>query len=134
MVSAISSKQLLGYIVLPAALFLFSYSGGLQWLGKQGTLFFKNYTEAELRKLEASGFINEDGQAEYVVGLNPEMLNSDGAQYLRSFDGIVDVRPTGFSHWYVIVTAQGAADVADSIRDAGKAKFVLQNRGLWLCH
>ena len=134
MVSALSSKQLLGYIVLPAVLFLFSYSGGLQWLGKKGTLFFKYYTEAELRKLEASGFINEDGQAEYVVGHNPDLLDRDGSQYLESFGGIAEVRPTGFTHWYVIVTAHGATDVADAIRNSGKAKFVLQNRGLWLCH
>ena len=134
MVSAISSKQLLGYIVLPAVLFLFSYSGGLQWLGKQGTLFFKHYTEAELRELEASGFINEDGQAEYVVGLIPDSLAGDGSQYLESFEGIVEVRPTGFTHWYVISTANGSTDVADAIRNSGKAKFVLQNRGLWLCH
>ena len=134
MVSAISSKQLLGYIVLPAALFLFSYSGGLQWLGKQGTIFFKHYTEAELKKLEASGYINEDGQAEYVVGLKPDTLDVDGTQYLQAFEGNVEVRPTGFTHLYVIATARGASDVADTIRNSGKAKFVLQNRGLWLCH
>ena len=120
--------------MLPAALFLFSYSGGLQWLGKQATLFFKHYTEAELRKLEASGFINEDGQAEYVVGLIPEKLDGDGPQYLRTFDGIVEVRPTGFTHWYVIATARGATEVANKIRNSGNVKFVLQNRGCWLCH
>ena len=103
-------------------------------MGKQGTLFFKHYTEAELRKLEASGFINEDGQAEYVVVLNPDTLDVDGPTYLRTFDGIVEVRPTGFTDWYVVSTAQGATDVADTIRHSGNARFVLQNRGLWLCH
>jgi hypothetical protein len=44
------------YIVIPLTMFVLVYSGALQSLGKGFTLFFKNYTEAELGKLEASGF------------------------------------------------------------------------------
>ena len=131
---AFSIKPVLGFLLLPATIFLFALSGGVQYLGKQATLFFKHYTDAELKKLEASGFINEDGKAEYVVGLDPDQLALEGAAFLNAFDGVEAVRPTGFSNWYVVATAVGSRDVADAIRAAPQSRFVLHNRGLWICH
>ena len=121
-------------MVLPLALFLLGYSGAFQAAGKGLTLFFKYYTDAELQKLEASGFINPDGNAEYVVGLYRDRLVDSGEAFLLSTEGVSEVRPTSFSDWYVITLAVGDDNPAQKLRDRDETRFVLQNRGLWICH
>jgi len=131
-------KKLVGYVLFPAVLFLLGYSGAVQSIAKTGTLFFKYYTEAELRKLEASGFINSDGEAEYVIGLEtgPEsgIEPGMGQSFLESTAGISKVRATTFDEWFVVTVDSNTREYIKNIRALTETRFVLQNRGVWLCH
>lgn len=131
--TATLKKRLLAYVVVPVAMFGLGYSGAFQWAGKGLTLFFKHYTEAELRKLEAAGFINSDGQAEYVIGVRSKELDTPGS-FLQGQAGIVEVRETAFSGWFVVTVDAERPDVVPRIRALPQIQFVLQNRGLWICH
>jgi hypothetical protein len=131
-------KKRVGYVLFPLVLFWFGYSGAFQSIAKTGTLFFKYYTEAELRKLEASGLINSDGEAEYVIGLEtgPEsgIAVGMGKLFLESMEGLSDVRETAFDEWFVVTVNSNTRDNIKKIRNLSETRFVLQNRGVWLCH
>ena len=129
-----SWRKVIGYVVLPLALFVFAYGGGLQAAAKGLTVFFKSYVNAELKKLEAAGFINSQGQAEYVVGLSDVGMDQGGGDFLRALGGVVDARPTLFSGWYVVTLAKGADFPMQRLKDLPETEFVFQNRGLWICH
>lgn len=128
-----AKRRLLAYVVVPVAMFALGYGGAFQWAGKGLTLFFKHYTEAELRKLEAGGFINSDGEAEYVVGVRSEELDTPGS-FLQRQTGVVKVRETAFSDWFIVTVDAERPDIIPRIRELPQIQFVLQNRGLWICH
>jgi hypothetical protein len=125
-------------VLFPLVLFILGYSGAIQSIAKTGTLFFKYYTDAELRKLEASGFINSDGEAEYVIGLETGsgsgIVAGMGKVFLESIDGISDVRETTFDEWFVVTVNSNTRANIKKIRNLPETRFVLQNRGVWLCH
>ena len=127
-------KQWMVIILFPLFMFAIGYSGVLQYVGKKATLFFKYYTEAELKKLEASGFIDSDGKAEYVVGLDKGRLKESGKFFLGALQGVTEVRPTRFSNWFVITVDKTDKNYIKSIRNLVEIDFVLQNRGMWICH
>ena len=113
---------------------MFSYAGGLQAVGKTATLFFKYYTDAELKKLEAGGFINTKGNAEYVIALQSDAISSSGENFLRSQEGVESVRKTDFDDWFVVEISSEIKGLAERIRNLPQTRFVLANRGVWICH
>ncbi|MYD75815.1 MAG: hypothetical protein F4093_04990 [Gammaproteobacteria bacterium] len=133
--SRIASWRRVGICVgFPLVMFFLGYSGALEPVGKAFVVFFKFYTEAELIKLSATGFINDDGLAEYVVGLDPDGPDFSGPEFLMAQQGVRSVRDTAFSNWYVIEIEAGMPDRLSALKDLPQIDFVLQNRGLWLCH
>ncbi len=123
------------YAVLPLALFLFSYSGGLQVFVKAVTVVLKHSANAELKKIEASGFTNDAGNAEYVVSVEIENEHQDAArQFLLSQQGILAVRPTDFSDWFVIEVSGLPELTVPRLREMHEIGFVFANRGVWFCH
>ncbi len=127
-------RTLIYGLILPAGLFLFAYSGGFHYLANTGAKFFALYAEAELKKLEASGFVNPQGNEEYVVSLKLRESEAVETEFLRNQNGVVSVEPTDISHWYVIEIAQGTEYAARNIRDLSETGFLVANRGLWFCH
>ena len=63
-----------------------------------------------------------------------DKLNLPGSEFLLGMPGVSEVRPTSFTDWYVITLAVGDTQPAQQLRDREETRFVLQNRGLWLCH
>ncbi len=115
-------------------MFMLGFSGILEPVGKLLVVFFKSYTEAELIKLNATAFINREGLAEYVIGLDTVESDFSGHDFLLSQSGIKSVRDTAFSNWYVIGVEAGIPEYINSLKKLPQTEFVLQNRGLWLCH
>jgi hypothetical protein len=113
---------------------LFGYSGAVQSIAKTGTLFFKYYTDAELKKLEASGFINGEGEAEYVLGIEPDLVEGSAQDFITSIDGVKEVRTTSFDNWFVVTVNSNTKENIRRLRELSQIRFVLQNRGVWLCH
>ena len=122
------------YIGCATCMFIVGFSGMLEPVGKLLVVFFKSYTEAELVKLNAASFINQEGLAEYVVGLDPAESNFSGHDFLLSQSGVGSVRDTAFSNWYVIEIEAGVPEYVNALKKLPQTEFVLQNRGLWLCH
>ena len=121
-------------LVLPAGFFLLGYSGAMEYLGKQATVLFKLYAEAELQKLNASGNINIEGLHEFVVAMESDGLESSGEKFLGAFEGVAEVRETGFSDWYVISVDARFSQTVNNLRATSAVNFVLANRGIWMCH
>ena len=127
-------RRNLALVLLLTGLFVFAAAGGIHELGKWFTVFFKYYTEAELHKLEAAGFVNASGNSEYVISLDSEWDVTEESAFLLQQDGVVGVRPTDFSHWYVVeLSSQGSGSVAE-LREHPRVDFVFANRGRWFCH
>jgi hypothetical protein len=128
------SRNWLWFLVLPAGFFLMGYSGALEYLGKQATVFFKLYAEAELQKLNATSNVNIKGEHEFVVALENVNNNQTGSEFLGTFAGVTEIRDTDFSNWYVIAVDASVSDAVGQIRDASAVKFMFANRGVWICH
>ncbi len=103
-------------------------------MGKSFTVLFKYYTQAELRKLEAAGFINEDGSAEYVVSVSSTLDTNSAKEFLLAQEGVTSVRPTDFTNWYVVEISDLIKLSVQRIRSLDLVEFVFANRGLWFCH
>ena len=127
-------RRLAIYIGFATCMFMVGFSGMLEPVGKLLVVFFKSYTEAELVKLNATAFINQEGLAEYVIGLDPEDTNFSGRDFLLSQSGISSVRDTAFSNWYVVEVEAGIPEYVSALKQLPQTEFILQNRGLWLCH
>lgn len=133
--SKLASMHRVGvYLGVAALMFVVGFSGVLEPAGKAFMVFFKSYTEAELIKLNATAFINQDGLAEYVIGLDPDSSEFSGHEFLLSQSGIRSARDTAFSNWFVIEIEAGIPEYLDILKALPQTDFVLQNRGLWLCH
>ncbi len=130
----VTIKKFSMYAGFAACMFVLGFSGILEPVGKALVVFFKSYTEAELIKLNAAAFINQQGLAEYVIGLDLVGSNFSGHDFLLSQSGINSVRDTAFSNWYVIEVDAGIPEYIDALKKLPQTEFVLQNRGLWLCH
>ncbi|MCY4150285.1 MAG: hypothetical protein OXD44_05680 [Gammaproteobacteria bacterium] len=130
----VSIKRFSFYVGFAACMFLVGFSGMLEPIGKLLVVFFKSYTEAELIKLNATAFINQEGLAEYVIGLDPLESDFSGHDFLLSQSGVSSVRDTAFSNWYVIEVEAGMPEYINALKGLQQTEFVLQNRGLWLCH
>lgn len=129
-----SIKRYMIYTVFAIGMFFVGFSGMLEPVGKLLIVFFKSYTEAELIKLNATAFVNQQGLAEYVIGLDIVGSNFSGHDFLLSQSGINSVRETAFTNWYVIEVDAGIPKYIDNLKELPQTEFVLQNRGLWLCH
>ncbi|MYB34620.1 MAG: hypothetical protein F4X92_05775 [Gammaproteobacteria bacterium] len=129
-----SIKRFTVYIGFAACMFLVGFSGMLEPVGKLLVVFFKSYTEAELVKLNATSFINQEGLAEYVIGLDPAGSDFSGHDFLLSQSGVSSVRDTAFSNWHVIEVEAGIPEHVSALKKLPQTEFMLQNRGLWLCH
>ena len=122
------------FVALPGLFFVLGYSGVFQSIGKWGTVFLKNYAEAELAKLEANSFINEAGNYEYVIAMKPEHdLSADGRS-IEAQPGVLSLRKTDFDHWYVVEIPGDNKALAKQLDELTSTQFVLANRGTWLCH
>ena len=133
--TASSLKRAVLYVVLPFTLFVFAYTGGIEKVAKGITILLKYSAQAELKKMEASGFINTRGNAEYVVSLeNSDDQTVDWRQFLLDQDGVVDARPTDFSNWYVVEIAELPEPALPKLRSLSQVGFVFANRGVWFCH
>ena len=132
--TGIDLRRLALLVLLPVCLFLFAWSGGLQAVGKAATLFFKYYTEAELAKLDAADNFDADGNAEYVIGLEPDRLGMQAASFLAAEPVISGYRETDFSNWFVVTMPASAVEQVPRLREVPGVKFMLPNRGTWLCH
>jgi len=130
----VSIRRFCIYAGFAASMFMLGFSGILEPVGKLLVVFFKSYTEAELIKLNATAFINREGLAEYVIGLDTVESDFSGHDFLLSQSGIKSVRDTAFSNWYVIGVEAGIPEYINSLKKLPQTEFVLQNRGLWLCH
>ena len=128
------SPTLFMSVILPLGLFVFGYSGGLEYVGKKFTLFIKFYGETELQKLESGGFYNAAGAAEYIVSIEYKGLSLNGAEYLLAQEGVEAVRPTDFSGWYVVELGDAVASTVKRLRALPETGFAFPNRGAWFCH
>ena len=128
-----SYRGLVLIIVILLLSFVVGYSGLLQKAGKTATYLFRLYIEAEQEKLRASGFVNEQGQPEYVVSLVEEEF-SRGRLLLASLPGVVDVRNTAFDGWFVVSLEAGNESIINTVKNSSFVEFALPNRGVWFCH
>ena len=117
-------------IALP---FLIGYSGVLQTLAQSVTYWFNLYAEAELKKYHNAHFINEQGQAEYVVAL-ADNKSAEGRALLENLEGIASVRETLFDQWFVVALAPGGSVDINALQSEPFVDFALPNRGVWFCH
>ncbi len=128
-----SSRWLLALFAIALVFFSIGYSGALQKLAKSGTYFFHLYAEAELEKLQASGFVNEDGEPEYVVSIVQSSL-AKGRESLARLKGVARVRDTLFEGWFVVALEAGNTRAIETVKSADFVEFALPNRGVWFCH
>ena len=98
-------------MLLPVGFFLLGYSGVMEYLGKQATIFFKLYAEAELQKLNAVDNVNSKGEHEYVVAMDDDTGNTQGREMLMALAGITEIRDTDFGGWYVISVDPGSLEL-----------------------
>ena len=113
---------------------MLGYSGAMEYLGKQATIFFKLYAEAELQKLNAVDNVNSNGEHEYVVAMENDISNERGREMLLAHAGITDIRDTDFGGWYVISVDPESLELISTLRDAAQVRFLFANRGVWICH
>ena len=69
-----------------------------------------------------------------VVGLEPDGSDFSGPEFLMAQRGIRSVRDIAVSNWYMIKIEAGIPNRLRALKDLSQTDFVLQNRGLWLCH
>lgn len=127
-------RNWLWFLMLPVGFFLLGYSGAMEYLGKQATIFFKLYAEAELQKLNAVDNVNSSGEHEYVVAMENHVSNVQGSEMLMAHAGITDIRDTDFGGWYVISVDPNSLDLLSTLRGAPQVRFLFANRGVWICH
>ena len=113
--------------------FVVGYSGFLTWLAKTGSYLFNVYADAELRKLNATGFVNPDGNLEYIVSVHAHE-NPDPRNALRDHPAIISIRPTLFDGWFVATVDAKLQNRVPDIEALSFVDFVLPNRGVWFCH
>jgi len=128
------SAKFLWSVLLPLILFLFAYSGGVEYVGKKLTLFIRYYGETELQKLQGTGYYNAEGVAEYVISVKGQKNLNGGEQFLLAQSGVKSIRNTDFSDWYIVELDGDVAQTVSNLRALSEIGFAFPNRGTWFCH
>ena len=129
----LSLKPYLTLIGVVLLFFALGYNGAVQKIAQSATYLFHLYAEAESEKLRASGFVNEQGQAEYVVSIFREYV-PDANKLFGELSVVEEVRDTLFDDWFVVSLEAGNKRAIDVLSSAYFVDFAVPNRGTWICH
>ena len=121
---------------LAALLFVvaFAWSSGLLDKGAAlGVRFFELYAESQLAMLNAAGNVT-NGRAEYAVLLHEATSIPALKAEIEPMTSMRYERESAVSGWIVISMEAGDRDTLAALKSAHFARFVIPNRGLWICH
>ena len=112
----------------------FAWSAGL--LDKAATLgvrFFELYAQSQLAMLKAAGNV-ADGRAEYAVLLHEATSIAALEAELAPMTAMRFERESAIPGWVVVSVEDGDKDALAALKSAHFSRYVLPNRGLWICH
>ena len=123
-------------LILAGLLFVAAFawsSGFLDKAAALGVRFFDLYAQSQLAMLKASGHVI-DGRAEYAVLLHESTSIAALRVELEPMTAMKFERESAVPGWVVVSLEQGDQDALKALKTAEFSRYVLPNRGLWICH
>ena len=123
-------------LCLAGALFVVAFawsSGLLDKAAALGVRFFDLYAQSQLAMLKAAGNV-ADGRAEYAVLLHGETSIAALQAELEPMTTMRYERESAIPGWVVVSVEDGDRDALAALKSAHFSRYVVPNRGLWICH
>jgi len=112
----------------------FAWSSGLlDKAAALGVQFFELYAQSQLAMLKAAGNV-ADGRAEYAVLLHEATSIAALEAELSPMTAMRFERESAIPGWVVISVEDGDKDALAALKSAHFSRYVIPNRGLWICH
>ena len=112
----------------------FAWSSGLlDKAAALGVQFFDLYAQSQLAMLKAAGNV-ADGRAEYAVLLHGETSVAALQAEIEPMTTMRYERESAIPGWVVVSVEDGDRDALAALKSAHFSRYVVPNRGLWICH